>query len=371
MNAVMRRSMCVVMLLLVVARAAIAQDLLTISGVVTTRADGMPVPGATVSIVGADASATSDASGSYTLQAPRARAAGNRIQLKVSALGLPAKLIDVAIEGKTVTADVALTLEFRDQVTVGSRAAGAVAEKAVPVDVITHDQIVSSGYAETAQIMPLRVGIHLRVDQSIVSRRLTGRLKDETEAIWGQYGIQLEWTDAGASEPAVDSVSLDATVERRFEAPERKAWATVLGDALVRPDAPSWQPIRVSFEATESVLRKLRPSGGGLVRDHELARALGRVLAHEIGHVLLAAPYHDRAGLMRAAFRADQLAEPNRAPFRLTCGSVGRLRSRLRVLTGEPQLCRQHGSTLLDLEGSPGTSEESSAASCIAIQPAR
>ena len=49
--------------------------------------------------------------------------------------------------------DVALTLGFTEQVTVGSRAAGAAAEKAVPVDVITHDQIASSGYAETAQVI--------------------------------------------------------------------------------------------------------------------------------------------------------------------------------------------------------------------------
>jgi iron complex outermembrane receptor protein len=151
--AVIRHSICVLMLLLVVARAAIAQDLLMISGVVTTRADGMPVPGATVSVVGGDTSATTDASGSYTLQAPRARVPGNRIQLKVSALEPPAKLIDVAIDGATVTANVALTLEFSEQVTVGSRAAGTLAEKAVPVDVITHDQIVSAGYAETAQII--------------------------------------------------------------------------------------------------------------------------------------------------------------------------------------------------------------------------
>ena len=75
------------------------------------------------------------------------------------------------------------------------------------------------------------------------------------------------------------------------------------------------------------------------------ARALGRVLAHEIGHVLLSAPYHDEAGLMRAVFRPDELAGPDRAPFRLTCGGIGRLRSRVRMLTGiehepiDPKTC--------------------------------
>jgi hypothetical protein len=181
---------------------------------------------------------------------------------------------------------------------------------------------------------PVAVDIRLRLDPSIGSRRIADRLKAETEAIWKQYGIQLEWTDADASEPPADGVFLEATVERRFEAPERMEWVTVLGSALVQPGAPSWQPIRVSAEATESVLRTVRPSVGGLVRDHELARALGRVLAHEIGHVLLGPPYHDRTGLMRATFRPDELAEPNRAPFRLTRGSVGRLRNRLPALTG-------------------------------------
>jgi iron complex outermembrane receptor protein len=38
-------------------------------------------------------------------------------------------------------------------VTVGSRAVGAEVEKAVPVDVMTHDQIASTGFTETAQVI--------------------------------------------------------------------------------------------------------------------------------------------------------------------------------------------------------------------------
>ena len=54
---------------------------------------------------------------------------------------------------QALTADVALVIDFPTQVTVGSRAAGAAAEKAVPVDIITRDQIASSGYTETAQVI--------------------------------------------------------------------------------------------------------------------------------------------------------------------------------------------------------------------------
>ena len=48
----------VLLLILAFGGAAAAQDVITISGAVTTRADGLPVPGAVVSVVGADASAT-------------------------------------------------------------------------------------------------------------------------------------------------------------------------------------------------------------------------------------------------------------------------------------------------------------------------
>lgn len=265
MQAAIRHSICVLMLLLAACGAAAAQDLLSVSGAGTSRADGMPVPGAVVPVAGADAPACG---------------------------------------GTAIHADVDERVE---------------------------------------------VGIRLRVDSSISSKRITGRLKDETEAIWRPYGIQLEWTDAGASEASESEASgifLDVSVDWRFERSEQMRWPPVLGRVAVRPDASNRRPIHLSFDATRRMLA-LRttalPAMAGIVRDFELARALGRVLAHEIGHVLLGAPYHDEAGLMRASLPADELAEPERTSFRLTCGSAGRLRSRLCALTG---------------------------ASCIALQPA-
>jgi hypothetical protein len=213
------------------------------------------------------------------------------------------------------------------------------------------------------------VTIRLRVDRSLTSRRITDRLKTETGAIWEPYGVRLEWTGADVSESPANGVSLDATVQRHFERRQRTEWPAVLGLAFVTPDAPTWQPIRVSFDATERLLTDRttgRVSGAGLVLDRALARALGRVLAHEIGHILLGAPSHDPAGLMRASFRGDELGEPDRTPFRLTCSGVDRLRGRLRALRGDPQPVHQHNSTTLDLEGVRGTRSESSVgASCI------
>ena len=127
-----------------------AQQVLTISGSVTTRADGLAIPGAVVSVVGADVTTTTDANGRYTLQVPRS---ADSLQLRVDGLGLPPKIVDVATTSATATVDVALTLSFSQEITVGSRAAGAEYEKAVPVDVITRGQIAASGYTETAQVI--------------------------------------------------------------------------------------------------------------------------------------------------------------------------------------------------------------------------
>ena len=133
------------LLCLAISRPALAQDVISISGVVTTRADGLSVPGAVVSVVGSSASTSADASGRYTLQVPRSAVSERRLRVKVDVPGLPSTVTDVVVDSAALTVDVALSPAFTEQITVGSRAAGADAEKAVPVDVITRDQIASSG----------------------------------------------------------------------------------------------------------------------------------------------------------------------------------------------------------------------------------
>ena len=130
-----------------------AQDATTLTGVVTTSADGLSVPGAVVSVVGLNAAATTDGTGRYTLEISRSLAPGGKAQIKVEGLGLPAKIIEVDLMPGPMSLDIALSIGFSETVTVGSRAVGAEAQKAVPVDIITQEQIASSGYAETAQVL--------------------------------------------------------------------------------------------------------------------------------------------------------------------------------------------------------------------------
>jgi hypothetical protein len=85
---VFRTLLCVLLLLLSADRLASAQEQITIAGTITTRADGLSVPGAVVSVAGTDTTATSDANGRYTLVAPRTVVKADHLQLKVDALGL-------------------------------------------------------------------------------------------------------------------------------------------------------------------------------------------------------------------------------------------------------------------------------------------
>jgi hypothetical protein len=188
---------------------------------------------------------------------------------------------------------------------------------------------------------PFVVRVNLQVNHSIRSRVITADLKDEAAALWKPYGVHLEWADPGAPAVAPHGFSVDAVLDRRIDEPDLPKWAAVLGRASLNLQAPSVRPIRVSLDATEQVLMlrtSHRASIARLVNDRELGRALGRVLAHELGHLLLGAPYHDEVGLMRAVYRPDELGEPDRAPFRLTCIGVGRLRGRIGAITGtEPE----------------------------------
>jgi iron complex outermembrane receptor protein len=131
-----------------------AQAPVTVSGAVTTRADGMSVPNATLSLVGSDLKTTTDNEGRYTLEIPGTFARRGKVQIRVEALSLPAKTYDVELTPNAPTTfNIAISLGFEEQVTVGSRSPGAEAEKAVPVDIISQAQIASSGYAETTQVI--------------------------------------------------------------------------------------------------------------------------------------------------------------------------------------------------------------------------
>lgn len=71
-----------------------------------------------------------------------------------------------------------------------------------------------------------------------------------------------------------------------------------------------------------------------------LGRIIGRALAHEIGHFLLASPVHASHGLMRAILDPQQMTKPGIWHFKLQEGDVRALRA-ARIASCEMTLLRQ------------------------------
>jgi hypothetical protein len=187
----------------------------------------------------------------------------------------------------------------------------------------------SSSHADT-----LAVYVNLEFDQSITSKAIKAIAKDEAAAIWKVYGVDLLWTDRQNS----SALSLDVKVERYNQQIDINGSRLVLGRTAIGSNAAAPAPIHVSFDAINA-LTEHRYGANMWRQERESATGLGRVLAHEIGHVLLGAPaYHDPEGLMRTTFVANDFVWGQRSRFQLTEQSAVRLRARIASLSnGQPR----------------------------------
>jgi hypothetical protein len=155
---------------------------------------------------------------------------------------------------------------------------------------------------------------------------------EEADAIWRTHGVAVVApTTAGRPTPDAD-VRLIVTLASR--AP-RAATDPALGAIVFDHDNLPAPALTIDVAAVAATVAAARLGGRTLdrwpraVREAAVGRALGRVLAHEIGHYLLASRAHAADGLMRAAFRGDELARPARAPFAVAARDLPRLRLRL------------------------------------------
>jgi hypothetical protein len=166
---------------------------------------------------------------------------------------------------------------------------------------------------------------------------LVESMKEEADWIWGTYGVHIGWPTAnGTRGCAQPQVSLDVLVDLR------RSWRPkfVLGSTRLTPSPIRHASIHIDYEAIEQLLQSLNAGhisqqpGRLNTAPVDLGRAVGRVLAHEIGHVVLAAPNHQSHGLMRTSFLAEDLVTPARWTYTLSEAEVARLRERELALNG-------------------------------------
>jgi hypothetical protein len=134
-------------------------------------------------------------------------------------------------------------------------------------------------------------------------------LRDEASRIWLRHGIALRWerNRHESCQVRVPIVFSDYDVDRlgRHET----------GDVLALTHfAEAGDKIYVSpLRASRLARAALRDAITAAFRDTRTGRLLGRVVAHELGHVLLRTTTHTSSGLMRRVYGlADVLSDDER-----------------------------------------------------------
>ena len=190
------------------------------------------------------------------------------------------------------------------------------------------------------------VGVDVRFSDRIPSQVLLRSIQDEVSSIWQPYGVRVEsWTDQVETGCGPMEASFDVSVERSHSPLAARLGGVVLGTTRLQDGVIDHVPIRIDFDATEQTLAGLLTdpmaafAGHPPIKSVDIGRALGRILAHEIGHVLLAAPGHQSHGLMRPSFGAKDLVALKRESFTLSSAELERLRQRRQIwMTARQQM---------------------------------
>jgi hypothetical protein len=168
------------------------------------------------------------------------------------------------------------------------------------------------------------VHVMLSFDPSIHSKVIRRGAPTEAQEIWRRYGVDLAWDGEQGANLCV------AAFVNRSAGPIDTIHPAVMGSTVVSSnDARPPSPIRIGFDAVDTLAEPTETSNP-MLHEYAVAAAIGRVLAHEIGHILLGAPtYHDATGLMRPKFLSDDFSHSDRWRFELADRSVERLRTRV------------------------------------------
>jgi hypothetical protein len=190
-----------------------------------------------------------------------------------------------------------------------------------------------------------------------ISVSLVTRVLGEAGAIWRAAGFTLVWDrlpEEAVSGPAVASavrVAAPATLRVviggdrgiRTNDPNVKTlgWIVFEAGSPLQEIYVSYANTTALFEASQDVVGRIS-SKTIAEREMLLGRAMGRALAHEIGHYLLASKVHTAKGLMQAKRGAAELFSPPRSGFQLQADERRLIAARLNA-TAPVARARQSG----------------------------
>jgi G:T-mismatch repair DNA endonuclease (very short patch repair protein) len=162
-----------------------------------------------------------------------------------------------------------------------------------------------------------------------VSQSTLARVYEELERIFAPSGIRFRWVEpntGGNDKPSIVTLVVqDRPARSVVRGCSRNLHDHRLGHTHLRAR-------RVTLW-TEQVRRAVHgdwdrdPNDVPRVDERAYARALGRVLAHELGHLFLSLNGHHDGGLMRSSFSHRSLTAHGGKAFRLSTRDLERIRA--------------------------------------------
>jgi hypothetical protein len=184
-----------------------------------------------------------------------------------------------------------------------------------------------------------------------ISPSLVKRVLEETDAIWRASGFSFVWRRAarevvpascvGEQRPYVAATLRVVIGEDRGTARDSR---TPLGWIVFDDERAPQQEIYLSYANGRALMEAAREVVGIvsqmpiMQREILLGRLMGRALAHELGHYLLASKVHTQRGLMRATRTATELFSTARSGFEVDASQRQQIAARMR---GETLVVRQ------------------------------
>jgi hypothetical protein len=166
--------------------------------------------------------------------------------------------------------------------------------------------------------------VHLLLEftpESALQPAVIAAASAEAANIWAPYGVAVDV--AGTCRVAPDHAET-LTITIRRSSPSSEQWQGTLGTIVFDVDGAPQPFVTVYFDRLMELIsnaptwvtnERLWPRA---LRQQIVGRALGRVIAHEIGHFVLRSREHASGGLMRKVHASDELIAPDRTRFALS-----------------------------------------------------
>ena len=205
--------------------------------------------------------------------------------------------------------------------TIRSIVAVAILAGSVFAAVVTTDERPT--YRSTASVcIDLKVQDHL-------SGPASRTMREEATRIWSRHRVTLSWTTRA---------QCDETVPIVFDADRLRAIAGTKRENALALTVFSGRSrvVYVSTSRAYQLVLQLHDMVAEGERDIRGGMLLGRVVAHELGHVLLGATSHTDSGLMRPMFGAEDVLSGDDRTTLLSSVQESRIATRFSLTPLDP-----------------------------------